>query len=159
MGWQKLQLDPRARTVTLLAPKMRLDLGGIAKGYAADQALQVLQGRGLDRALVAASGDIAIGNAPPGQRGWKIAIAAMDSPTNDPACTLLLEPHSVYRALEMGETLSSIVQLIEGHGTKALPTAVLDSLKTWSSKRERLSVYPAGAIFESLGFMPEASRP
>ena len=68
--------------------------------------------------------------------------------TLGPACTLQLEPHSVYRALEMGETLTSIVQLIEGHGTKALPTAVLDSLKTWSSKRERISVYPAGAIFE-----------
>jgi hypothetical protein len=65
-----------------------------------------------------------------------------------PACTLQLEPHSVYRALEMGESLTSIVQLLEGHGMKAIPTAVLDSLKTWSSKRERISVYSAGAIFE-----------
>lgn len=65
-----------------------------------------------------------------------------------PACTLQLEPHSVYRALEMGESLTSIVQLLEGHGMKAIPGAVLDSLKTWSSKRERISVYAAGAIFE-----------
>jgi thiamine biosynthesis lipoprotein len=90
VGWQQLRLDPRSRAVTLLAPNMRLDLGGIAKGYAADQALQVLKGRGLDRALVAASGDIAVGNAPPGQRGWEIAIAAMDSTTNESARTLLL---------------------------------------------------------------------
>jgi len=40
VGWKKLRLDPRRRTVTLLAPNMRMDLGGIAKGYAADQALQ-----------------------------------------------------------------------------------------------------------------------
>ncbi len=65
-----------------------------------------------------------------------------------PACTLLLEPGSVYRALEMGESFSSIVQVLEGHGMKALPTAVLDSLKTWSNKRERISIYGAGAIFE-----------
>ena len=65
-----------------------------------------------------------------------------------PACTLQLDPASVYRALEMGESLTSIVQLLEGHGMKAVPTAVLDSLKTWSSKRERISVYSAGAIFE-----------
>jgi hypothetical protein len=65
-----------------------------------------------------------------------------------PACTLQLEPHSVYRALEMGESLTSIVHLLEGHGMKALPPAVLDSLKTWSNKRERLSIYSAGAIFE-----------
>ncbi|MBI1831717.1 MAG: hypothetical protein HYR84_09735 [Planctomycetes bacterium] len=65
-----------------------------------------------------------------------------------PACTLQLEPSSVYRALEMGESQSSIVQLLESHGMKALPGAVLDSLKTWSNKRERISVYAAGAIFE-----------
>ncbi|MBI2805137.1 MAG: hypothetical protein HYX68_09170 [Planctomycetes bacterium] len=68
--------------------------------------------------------------------------------TLGPACTLLLEPHSVYRALEMGESQASILQLFDSHGMKAVPPAVLDSLKTWSSKRERLSVYPAGAIFE-----------
>ena len=65
-----------------------------------------------------------------------------------PACTLQLEPGSVYRALEMGESLTSIVHLMEAHGMKAVPPAVLDSLKTWSNKRERISVYAAGAIFE-----------
>jgi hypothetical protein len=65
-----------------------------------------------------------------------------------PACTLQLGPHSAYRALEMGESLTSIVQLLERHGIKAVPTAVLDSLKTWSNKRERISIYSAGAIFE-----------
>src|SRR5207247_1767139 len=59
-----------------------------------------------------------------------------------------LEPSSVYRALEMGESLTSIVQLLEGHGMKVVPPAVLDSLKTWSNKRERISIYTAGAIFE-----------
>ncbi|HEY5479844.1 MAG TPA: FAD:protein FMN transferase [Verrucomicrobiae bacterium] len=90
VGWQKLRLDQRARTVTLLVPNMRLDLGSIGKGYAADQALRLLKGRGIDRALVAASGDIAIGNPPPGQRGWKLGIAAFDGSTNAPPRTLLL---------------------------------------------------------------------
>jgi hypothetical protein len=65
-----------------------------------------------------------------------------------PACTLQLEPHSVYRALEMGESLTSIMHLLESHGIKAIPPAVLDSLKTWSNKRERITIYSAGAIFE-----------
>ena len=64
------------------------------------------------------------------------------------ACTLQLEPASVYRALEMGESLPSVTQMLEGHGMKAIPTAVLDSLKTWSNKRDRIRSYPAGAIFE-----------
>jgi thiamine biosynthesis lipoprotein len=90
VGWEKLRFDARARTVTLLVPNMRLDLGGIGKGYAADAALRILKGRGIDRALVAASGDIAVGNPPPGQRGWKIGIAAFGGATNTPPPTLLL---------------------------------------------------------------------
>ena len=90
VGWQKLRLDERARTVTLLVPNMRLDLGSIGKGYAADEALRILKGRGIDRALVAASGDIAIGNPPPGQRGWKVGIATFGGSTNTPSCALLL---------------------------------------------------------------------
>jgi thiamine biosynthesis lipoprotein len=90
VGWRKLRLDPRARTVTLLVPHMRLDLGGIGKGYAADAALRILKGRGIDRALVAASGDIAIGNPPPGQRGWRIGITPFGGATNAAPPILLL---------------------------------------------------------------------
>jgi len=90
VGWQKLRLDPRERTATLQVPNMRLDLGGIGKGYAADQAMAVLRKKGITRALVAASGDIAIGAPPPGERGWKIAIAALDSGPNAITQTLLL---------------------------------------------------------------------
>ena len=90
VGWQKLRLDRRNRTVTLLAPNMRLDLGGIGKGYAADQAMRVLKARGIDRALIAASGDIAIGKPPPGQPGWKVGIAAPGTRTNQLARTVVL---------------------------------------------------------------------
>ncbi|HWI56048.1 MAG TPA: FAD:protein FMN transferase, partial [Bacillota bacterium] len=90
VGWQKLRLDAKARTVTLLVPHMRLDLGGIAKGYAADQALLSLKSRGIDRALVAASGDIAVGNPPPGQPGWKVGISAIDDRTNGITRSVLL---------------------------------------------------------------------
>jgi thiamine biosynthesis lipoprotein len=57
---------------------MLLDVGGIAKGYAADEALRVLRGRGLNRALVAASGDLAIGDAPEGETGWRIGVEPTD---------------------------------------------------------------------------------
>jgi len=90
VGWEKLHLDARAHTVTLLVPNMRLDLGGIGKGYAADQAMQILKGRGIHRALVAASGDIAIGDSPPGQPGWKVGIATLGPRTNELARTLIL---------------------------------------------------------------------
>jgi thiamine biosynthesis lipoprotein len=53
---------------------MQLDVGGIAKGYAADEALAVLKQLDIPSALVAASGDLAFGDPPPGQRGWKIGV-------------------------------------------------------------------------------------
>ena len=75
-GYRKLHLDPAARTVMLDQEGMRLDLGGIGKGYAADAALAVLAELGIRRALVAASGDLAIGDPPPGRNGWSVGIDA-----------------------------------------------------------------------------------
>ncbi len=88
VGWQKLRVDARTRTATLNVPGMRLDLGGIAKGYAADQALNEMKLRGISRALVAASGDIAVGDPPPREQGWKIGISG--SKSSGSASALLL---------------------------------------------------------------------
>ena len=54
---------------------MRLDLGGIAKGYAADEALKALRAHGLDRALVTLGGEVVAGSPPPGREGWTVAVA------------------------------------------------------------------------------------
>src|SRR5205807_2426091 len=66
VGYKNVRLDARARTVQLLKPGMQLDLGGIAKGYAADEALKALKKHGVTRALVAAGGDVAMSGPPPG---------------------------------------------------------------------------------------------
>ncbi len=83
VGYKMLRLDPKARTAELLMPGMQLDLGGIAKGYAADEALAVLIRRGNSRALVDAGGDVVFGLPPHKRDGWKIGIAPLgplDSP-------------------------------------------------------------------------------
>jgi thiamine biosynthesis lipoprotein len=90
VGWKNLHLDARTCTATLLLPNMRLDLGGIGKGYAADQALQLLKKRGINRAMVAASGDIAIGDPPADQNGWKVGIADIDANNYGITRTVLL---------------------------------------------------------------------
>lgn len=64
------------------------------------------------------------------------------------ACTLQLQPESVYRALESGQTFETIQQTLDRHGMRPTPTAVIESLRTWANKRERLSVYPAATLFE-----------
>ena len=76
VGYDKVRLDPLRQTVHLSVPGMRLDLGGIAKGYAADEALRLLREQfGLPHALVAAWGDIACGEPPPGETAWRVQIA------------------------------------------------------------------------------------
>ena len=79
-GYRKLHVDAAHHTLELDSPDMQLDVGGIAKGYAADQALAVLTKLGIHSALVAASGDLAFSGAPPGEHGWKIGLEALDDP-------------------------------------------------------------------------------
>lgn len=73
VGWRELHLN--SGEVRLGKPGMRLDLGAIGKGFAADEMLKTLRGVGITRALIAASGDIVCGDAPPGQRGWALEAA------------------------------------------------------------------------------------
>jgi FAD:protein FMN transferase len=84
VGPDKLRLDRKSRSVALAKAGMQLDLGGIAKGYAADEALAVLGRFGIRRALVAAGGDVAVGDAPPGERGWRVAVAPLGSDGGTP---------------------------------------------------------------------------
>lgn len=85
VGYRNIHLDARKRTARLLKPGMRLDLGGIAKGDAADQALIVLRRTGIPIALVAAAGDIAAGDPPPDRQNWRIGIEAFESPASPPS--------------------------------------------------------------------------
>ena len=73
-GFRKLHLDAEHRTVTFDMTGMALDVGAIGKGYAASEAIEVLDGLGVRHALVAVSGDLAFSEAPPGQRGWRIGV-------------------------------------------------------------------------------------
>ncbi len=73
-GFRKLRLDATAHTAELAQAGMQLDVGGIAKGYAADAAIEVLKQRGIASALAAVSGDLACSAAPPGRKGWRISL-------------------------------------------------------------------------------------
>jgi thiamine biosynthesis lipoprotein len=113
VGYQKLRLDARTHTAQLLKSGMLLDLGGIAKGYAADETLGVLKRHGIDRALVAGGGDIAVSQEPPDNAGtgWRIAVASLDSPKEKP---------NRYVALRDGgiSTSGDLEQHVEIDGTR-----------------------------------------
>ena len=74
VGYQRIVLDPVNKTAQLKVAGMKLDLGGIAKGYAGDEAIKVLKEHGIESALYEAGGDIVVSGAPPGTPGWVIDV-------------------------------------------------------------------------------------
>jgi thiamine biosynthesis lipoprotein len=123
VGYRHVRLDEKARTVQLAKAGMQLDLGGIAKGYAADAALAVLAGHGLSRALVAAGGDVAVSGPPPDAAGWTVGIAPLEDPNRPPTRSLLLRDAAVstsgdaYQYVEIdGKRYSHIVDPRTGLG-------------------------------------------
>jgi len=79
VNWRNVQLDPAALTVRFEHAGMRIDLGGIAKGYAVDRAIGLLQQRGIEHAVVTAGGDSRIIGDRFG-RPWIVGIRHPDDP-------------------------------------------------------------------------------
>jgi thiamine biosynthesis lipoprotein len=77
-GYKHLSCDTATRTVTLGIAGMRLDLGGIAKGQAADAMLAVFFQHKLMSTSITAGGDVRLGNPPPGQKGWAVGVRTFD---------------------------------------------------------------------------------
>jgi thiamine biosynthesis lipoprotein len=111
VGYQNLVLNEKQRSARLLRFGMRLDLGAIAKGYAADEALRTLKSFGVDRALVAASGDLALGDPPPGEKGWRVEIVGYDAPNGPPSAIVRLANCGV-------ATSGDLFQRVEINGTR-----------------------------------------
>jgi thiamine biosynthesis lipoprotein len=79
VGWNLVQLDATRRAVRLAGAGVRLDLGGVAKGFILQDALAALERAGISRALIEAGGDIVVGDPPPGRAGWRIDVEGADA--------------------------------------------------------------------------------
>lgn len=90
VDYRNIEMDAARHTVYLKRSGMKLDLGAIGKGYAADQMLAVLQAQGIRHAIVVAGGEVVAGEPPPGNSGWKVGIDTADARAGSPPCTLLL---------------------------------------------------------------------
>lgn len=76
VGWRRVELDAANGTVRLPDAGMRLDLGGIAKGFILQRALATLREHGVAVAMIEAGGDIVAGDAPPNTGGWRVQVSA-----------------------------------------------------------------------------------
>ena len=85
VNYHYLKLDPATHGVKFLRDGVSIDLGGIAKGYAVDCAIEKLRGMGITNAMVRAGGDLRVmGEWPvqiedPQKRGQRTTIHVKDS--------------------------------------------------------------------------------
>lgn len=72
-SYRDLKLDHERRTLSFEKP-LQLDLGGIAKGYIADQIMLHFKKSGIQHAAVIIGGETVLSEAPPGKKGWRIGL-------------------------------------------------------------------------------------
>lgn len=114
VGFRFIEMNRETKGIRLSKKGMRLDFGGIGKGYAADQALAVLNGQEIKAALVNASGDIVVSGTPPEKEGWFVAVESVgDSEKSSTVCLkdrAIATSGDAYQFLEIdGKRYSHIV--------------------------------------------------
>ncbi len=119
-----LRLDLETGTASLALSSMSLDLGGIAKGYAAQRVLDELHEGGIVHAMVDAGGDLVLGAAPPGEPGWRVKFP--DGQTHYLADIAVATSGDRYQYLEIGGVrYSHILDPETGLGIRDAPTVVV----------------------------------
>ncbi len=126
VGYQKVTLDSATtnkessvkdvsdrQTVTFSMSNMSIDLGAIAKGFAADEALRILKEHGFPRALIDAGGDIVVGDPPPERQLWNIEVEKLKNAQDDAT-----QPFIVHLKNAAIATSGDAYQFTEINGTR-----------------------------------------
>jgi thiamine biosynthesis lipoprotein len=164
VDYRLVELDSRARTVMFRESGMQLDLGAIGKGYAADEALRVLESRGIHRALIDAGGDLRLGDPPPERAGWRVEL--FDPGGSAAPCVLTLRGVGVatsgdaFQRLERNdERYSHIVNPRDAQGVRdaASVTVIAADGTTADALSTTLSILPVEEGVRLLESFPGAS--
>lgn len=103
-----------AAGVTLAGSMSRLDLGGIGVGYGLDRMGEVLRAHGVGSALLDVSGDLLAIGAPPGEPGWRVALAEPDGTRLESRPTVTLRDRALATSANTVETVR-YGALVVGH--------------------------------------------
>ena len=136
-SWEQLELDAESRTITKKQASARLDLGGVAKGYAIDEALDAVAELGVVGALVDVGGDIRVYGLSAREGGeWLVQIqnpkgegflGSFELPGGMAVCT----SGSYARYVEIeGKRYSHIVDPVSGFPTERVPSVTVVAERT-----------------------------
>jgi len=88
VNWQNIELDTDKKTVFLMQPGMALDLGAIAKGYAADEIALIVRKSEVKRAIIDLGGNVIICGEKEDKSPWKVGIQSPGRARGIPVVTL-----------------------------------------------------------------------
>ena len=138
VGYEKLILDKNTGTIRFAVKGMRIDLGGIAKGYAIDKSAEAMQQGGAIGGMVDIGGDVrCFGKPPRGQASWLIGlqdpnVAPDDLGSTKPLLVLRIADEAVttsggYRRFTNagGRRESHIMDTHTGHGANQLASVTI----------------------------------
>ena len=111
VDFSQIVIDTLQQTVQLTKAGMRLDLGGIAKGYIAQKVIDFLRKQGISKALADAGGDMAMSSSANNSKGWVIGVNIPET-TDD-----LLPRHLILQNIAVA-TSGDAYQYIEHNGKK-----------------------------------------
>ncbi len=150
VGWSKIRLDESDSSVFLEKEGMRISLGAIAKGYAADRAVGILRSSGIESGIVSAGGDlIAFGRKENG-KVWKVGVRnPRDHKKN--ICVLPASDRAVatsgdyerYRMVE-GERVHHITDPRTGYPSKGCMSATVSAVSAMEADALATAVFVLG---------------
>ena len=163
-GWRELEFDRATRRLRLKKPGMQLDLGGIAKGFAADRMFEVMQKRGFASTCIAAGGDLRLGDPPPGKAGWRVGLKTFDLETPEEVVELsncaVSTSGDLHQFVEIGgKRYSHIVDPKTGLGlTERVAVSVIAPTATLSDALATAACVAGAAEAEKLALRCGATR-
>ncbi|HUA88374.1 MAG TPA: FAD:protein FMN transferase, partial [Steroidobacteraceae bacterium] len=179
--------DEAHHTIRFEHPGMRIDLGGIGKGYAVDRGIDILKARGIQHAVVTAGGDTRILGDHLG-RPWLVAIRHPDDPNkvvtriplSDTAMSTsgdyeryfdedgvryhhIIDPHTGHSASKVRSAtiLAPTATETDGLSKTAFVLGAEKTLEIISKMKDVDAVFitPDGRLLYSDGLRPPTSRP
>jgi len=158
VGYEKLKLDREKKTVRFAVDGMRIDLGGIAKGYAIDEAIWAMKKGGAIGGMVDVGGDIRCFGAPAkGKDFWLVGLQdpSVEKEDMGPGKYLLvlklgdaaIATSGDYRRFVMvdGEKYSHIITPSSGEGVRGLSSVTIISKTAIDADALATSVSVLGA--------------
>lgn len=74
LDYREIELNESEHSIYLKKPGMKLDLGGIAKGYIADKVAVLLRAKGVKRAIINLGGNVYLIGSKSDEESWKIGL-------------------------------------------------------------------------------------